>query len=206
MGDREAFVRKICEEPDEDTHRFVFADWLEESGEVAGARFIRGQFAGEEVAPPLMWLAGPLEAALGSLPHEMTRSARAGVAGAQGRHGFAVLTRGFVSYIELPTAAFLTHAEAIFRAHPVTAVRLTDKEPLSNGYETPATAWTWIRAEPGEDPARLTPWEVPHEVWGGCPATGDWFDSVGAARAWLSRRCVEFGRKAAGLPDLVGAK
>lgn len=44
MSDREAFMRKICEEPEEDAHRLVFADWLEEyGGEPKRAEFIRVQ-------------------------------------------------------------------------------------------------------------------------------------------------------------------
>jgi uncharacterized protein (TIGR02996 family) len=41
MNDETAFIRKICEEPDEDTHRLVFVDWLEEDGEPERAEFIR---------------------------------------------------------------------------------------------------------------------------------------------------------------------
>lgn len=43
MSEREAFIRRICEEPHEDTHRLVFADWLDENGEPERAEFIRVQ-------------------------------------------------------------------------------------------------------------------------------------------------------------------
>jgi uncharacterized protein (TIGR02996 family) len=33
MNDREALLRAVCENPDDDTPRLVFADWLEEHGE-----------------------------------------------------------------------------------------------------------------------------------------------------------------------------
>src|SRR5262245_15670884 len=39
----EPFLRAIIEEPDEDTHRLVFADWLEEHGRAPRAEFIRVQ-------------------------------------------------------------------------------------------------------------------------------------------------------------------
>lgn len=46
MTERDAFLAKILAEPDEDTHRLVFADWLEEYGhEPARAEFIRQQVA-----------------------------------------------------------------------------------------------------------------------------------------------------------------
>lgn len=41
--DRTSFQTRIVAEPDEDTHRLVFADWLEENGEAERAEFIRDQ-------------------------------------------------------------------------------------------------------------------------------------------------------------------
>jgi uncharacterized protein (TIGR02996 family) len=41
MTDRDAFLRAICEAPDDDTPRLVFADWLDEHGEAKRAEFIR---------------------------------------------------------------------------------------------------------------------------------------------------------------------
>jgi uncharacterized protein (TIGR02996 family) len=43
MTERERFIRAIEAEPEEDTGRLVFADWLEENGEPDRARFIRLQ-------------------------------------------------------------------------------------------------------------------------------------------------------------------
>jgi uncharacterized protein (TIGR02996 family) len=46
--DREAFIRAICEQPDDDTPRLVYADWLDENGDAidrARARYIRHQIA-----------------------------------------------------------------------------------------------------------------------------------------------------------------
>jgi uncharacterized protein (TIGR02996 family) len=40
-----------------------------------------------------------------------------------------LVSRGFVSSISLTLTMFLHHAEAIFRTHPVTSVRLVDREP-----------------------------------------------------------------------------
>lgn len=39
----QAFLRAICEEPDDDTPRLVYADWLEENGEELRAEFVRLQ-------------------------------------------------------------------------------------------------------------------------------------------------------------------
>jgi uncharacterized protein (TIGR02996 family) len=43
VDERNAILAKIVEDPDEDTPRLVFADWLEEHGEPDWAMFIRNQ-------------------------------------------------------------------------------------------------------------------------------------------------------------------
>lgn len=46
-GEREAFIRRICETPEDDKHlRLVFADWLDENGFHKRAEMIRIYFAG----------------------------------------------------------------------------------------------------------------------------------------------------------------
>lgn len=46
MSDRAAFLTAVRDEPDEDTHRLVYADWLDESGQPEHAEFVRLQVAG----------------------------------------------------------------------------------------------------------------------------------------------------------------
>jgi uncharacterized protein (TIGR02996 family) len=43
MTEREALLAAVCEHPDDDTPRLVFADWLDEHGEPDRAEFIRVQ-------------------------------------------------------------------------------------------------------------------------------------------------------------------
>jgi uncharacterized protein (TIGR02996 family) len=43
MTERDALLRAVCENPDDDTPRLVYADWLQENGEEARAEFIRVQ-------------------------------------------------------------------------------------------------------------------------------------------------------------------
>jgi uncharacterized protein (TIGR02996 family) len=38
---REAFLQAIIDDPDDDTPRLIFADWLDENGEPERAEFIR---------------------------------------------------------------------------------------------------------------------------------------------------------------------
>jgi uncharacterized protein (TIGR02996 family) len=41
MSEAQSFLSAIVAEPDEDAHRLVFADWLDERGEHDRAEFIR---------------------------------------------------------------------------------------------------------------------------------------------------------------------
>src|SRR5436190_18493696 len=43
MDQRQAFLSDICEHPDDDAPRLVFADWLSDHGEADRAEFIRVQ-------------------------------------------------------------------------------------------------------------------------------------------------------------------
>ncbi len=57
MRDGERLLRAVCEEPDDDALRLVYADWLSENGQEARADLIRTQIAAErlpEYAPARM--------------------------------------------------------------------------------------------------------------------------------------------------------
>src|SRR5215213_3706099 len=43
MTDHDALLRAICEHPDDDTPRLIFADYLEENGQSDRAAFVRAQ-------------------------------------------------------------------------------------------------------------------------------------------------------------------
>src|SRR4051794_41867058 len=43
MGDHDALVRAVCEHPDDDTPRLIYADFIEENGEADQAAFVRAQ-------------------------------------------------------------------------------------------------------------------------------------------------------------------
>lgn len=53
MTDREAFLKKIIDYPEDDTPRLVYADWLDEHGEPERAEFIRAQIKLAEIAKEL---------------------------------------------------------------------------------------------------------------------------------------------------------
>jgi uncharacterized protein (TIGR02996 family) len=43
MTDQDALLRAICENPDDDAPRLIYADWLDEHGDPLQAEFIRTQ-------------------------------------------------------------------------------------------------------------------------------------------------------------------
>lgn len=226
MGEREAFVRRVCETPTDDTARLVFADWLDDQGnerDAWRAAMIRGQW---DAAGPSRWittfpdvadLAMYLRANVWVDGFDRTdiRDARQSVLHVRG---------GFLEAIALPTEAFIRpEVLSIFATHPVTAVRLTDRVPLHLPavYEgrrvRPADQWElhgtvhWFRVDPAG---------VPWGVWNHWRAAADIgavfdplpergrarvFDSPDDAGDWLSSLCVACGRCSAGLPVLCGS-
>ena len=181
MTDGEAILRAILENPADDTARLVCADWLEENRKSRRAGFIRAQIATGRSAE---FVGG--HDCLGWHPatHECGDKAT-----------FAV-RRGFVAEVRLPLAAFLAHAEALFRAHPVERVVLTDREPRDLGY-----GWCWYNG-----PGDVAPDYLPIPIWrdnGGDPDCTRWVRAFPEdCRRALGLRCVAHGRELAGLPPL----
>ncbi|MBY0228736.1 MAG: TIGR02996 domain-containing protein [Gemmataceae bacterium] len=96
----EVFLADIRENPEDDTPRLVFADWLADHGEEERGEFIRAQVRGEEARLPE---ASPDLPGISWGDHE----------------------RGFVEQVTAETAeAFLQNAEAILAAAPVFRLKL----------------------------------------------------------------------------------
>ena len=68
MTDREALLAAICANPDDDTPRLAFADWLEENGEPERAEFVRLQCELASGLPP-----GPRRSAMVSRTNKLLR-------------------------------------------------------------------------------------------------------------------------------------
>jgi uncharacterized protein (TIGR02996 family) len=122
MSIEKGFLQAIVENPEDDTPRLIYADWLDEHGQPAHAEFIRAQCA------------------LAQLPEEDDRrwelAARERLLLWQhGKHWTGPLRglvrrwrfrRGFIEEVALPAGRFLEHAAELFRLAPVRRVRLTD--------------------------------------------------------------------------------
>lgn len=221
-SERAAFVRAICENPACDTVRLVFADWLEENREERLAEYMRA--VGDEC-----WLAfaGAYDVFRNQLM-ELVPDMRVGGFGCNtqerdqpywrfgldhGRQAMFFYSRGFVSHIELPCASFMAHAGELFREHPITSVKLTDRTPLElptvfqGRHVRPAPLWEWYGT---------VNWDytdfygLPQELWTHSNfdiVTNQNFREFGSeqlAQQWLSNLCITYGRSLANLPPLTG--
>lgn len=178
MSDGDALLRTILNNPDDDTARLVYADWLQENGNEDRAEFIRLQCEYQTWRPSALCVHN-------SKPHYRFKpSKRCGlstdnpahncpcrsellrvrerdlwadqVRGAHDAGGLLwglsvervtvpsksaprtyaeetyVVERGFVAHVFVPLAAFMQHAPALFRAHPIERVTLTDRTALGD--------------------------------------------------------------------------
>ena len=135
-----AFIRSICETPDDDVPRLIYADWLEEHGDSVErlyGEFIHVQCA---LARDYPRYTGLLLDERGRGLFERNQAMREGMeewalrgmpAGLK-YHG-PVVWRGFVQGIELRQRAFLGHAGALAQAMPITGVRFPNVWPCTNG-------------------------------------------------------------------------
>ncbi len=119
MPDADAFLRAIIENPDDDTPRLVYADWLDENGDPERAEFIRVQIAMERDRdePHVRQARAAREREL------LNRCGRTWVPPAAGPAGTA-FRRGFVERIHTEARTFVAEADELFRRFPVRHVQL----------------------------------------------------------------------------------
>lgn len=166
-----AILRDVLEHPDDDVPRLVLADWLEEHGEGGRAEFVRtqlqldpmrdeslqelkrkGQHAGRpcrhtwpEMCANCRALCKREKEIIGEgyiweHPNQLDRWLP-GYDTVWPMQNPPVWRRGFVESIALPFAAFTEHAEALFAAHPITTVHLSDVAPYREWFGRPAIVW-----------------------------------------------------------------
>jgi uncharacterized protein (TIGR02996 family) len=117
----EAFLQRIRAYPDDDTHRLIFADWLDEERDPRG-QFIRVQLALAELpdsAPersPLIVAERELLAAHREVWEAPFRGLATG----------CVFRRGFVDEVKVEARQFLRSARELFTAAPIRHVHLLD--------------------------------------------------------------------------------
>jgi uncharacterized protein (TIGR02996 family) len=122
MNDGEALLAAILANPDDDTPRLVYADWLDEHDESARAEFIRVQIA--LVHAPTLALRAREAALLATHETAWLSALKAEKAPLYGEaHG--KFRRGFIEVVWMSTTAFLERAKDLFTSVPLRELRLT---------------------------------------------------------------------------------
>lgn len=158
-GEKEAFLRRICESPDDDAPRLIYADWLDERGDSDSrdrAEFIRVQIKLARMDGTFCLKNGN-ETKFGKLTKHCRCSVcklrRVELASAIRRHGIykrwqemptfsdskyrrlipqGLFHRGFVEVVQIPLAGWLQIGTEIILRHPVKRVT-TEKIPAPCG-------------------------------------------------------------------------
>src|SRR5436305_312137 len=116
----EAFLQSICENPEDDAVRLIYADWLEENGDPCG-EFIRAQ-----VELALLTADSPRRRELAFRAHQLL--------GLHGEEWAAPLRpfveewhfrRGFIDNVTVSAKTLIAHGEELFRLAPIQRFRLT---------------------------------------------------------------------------------
>lgn len=212
-------VRAILENPFDDVPRLILADWLDENGDPDRAEFIRLQMRIAEMRP------GPEEHRKASnLLRRFDRGApvpmRAKTPAAMMMRETILLrdnamrwqeywfdgvrfgepSRGFVETASCNTAAWLTHGSDAVVSYPLVGVTLADKEPWLNPQ---VGSWLWLidlsAIGMGQD-------DLPPELFNMLQPDRDRVSAKYSTRndalEALSRACVDWARREAGLPEL----
>jgi uncharacterized protein (TIGR02996 family) len=225
MTDRDALLRAILANPDEDTPRLAFADLLDEEGERKRAAFIRSQIEGHRTGASrdadglFPWAAGGWFAGvpLGGLRFDPVDWADRLTPDEQADFGVtrALVTRGFVGAVACRLVVYRVAAASLFREHPITRVVLTDKRPARTntvrvpGVSRPPGVYGWT--SDASDRSPHTPSVLP-QAWidefgrRGMGRVGRGFlarqfDTADEAQGALSELCVALGRRAAQTGD-----
>lgn len=135
MNDEAGFLAKILSEPEEDTHRLVYADWLEENGRPERAEFIRVQveLATFDSSYYLSYTnrdmcensAVPLIKRSAELLHPAWSRDLIALPLSPTACNDWMFRRGFASEVISPAADWVAHGDLIRSRHPVTKVKLT---------------------------------------------------------------------------------
>jgi len=134
MSDCPALHAAVCADPDDDTPRLVYADWLDENGESRRAAFIRAQIEYARATPYSPEARSALSRAA-ELERGHHNEWAESVVGLVSEH---VFERGFVGCVTADVGTLERHADRIFRSEPIRGLRLLryPNSPQSPSFET----------------------------------------------------------------------
>jgi uncharacterized protein (TIGR02996 family) len=119
----EPFLRAICENPEDDTVRLVYADWLDENGDPDRAEFIRLQIA----LPDRPTDSDPRSARAEELRKRNWDLWFGGFPKLEGIEWSWFIRRGFVFSVIVSSGKwFVTHRETLFATTPIQSLTLHD--------------------------------------------------------------------------------
>jgi uncharacterized protein (TIGR02996 family) len=152
MSSNPALLAAVCDAPDDDAPRLVYADWLDEHGDADRAEFIRLQIERSRL-PERDPRASALEARADDLLRAHDHAWRAELPAWAREVRFE---RGFVGRLACPLGAFLKGAAGLFRRAPVRAVRLRNADD-GQAAALAASAHLARLAELEVEDSRMTP-------------------------------------------------
>jgi uncharacterized protein (TIGR02996 family) len=125
MTHDEAFLQAIIENPEDDTPRLVYADWLEENGKPERAELIRVQcerFRLRYGSPECEARAGKLQARDAELRTKYQKTWVSDLNLPKNRSTHCWFQRGLVATVWCTVRYFIDHADALLAAAPIEAV------------------------------------------------------------------------------------
>jgi uncharacterized protein (TIGR02996 family) len=144
MSTADAFLRDICEHPDDEAPRLVYADWLDEHGDEARAEFIRVECElehTEEYGPRWRELTARQLALIRAHKKEWAAPFKGWTYSARFR-------RGFVETVSIGLKRFVSRATELFRLAPVRELHLTRLTALSPMLHVPPATVEALAAVP----------------------------------------------------------
>jgi uncharacterized protein (TIGR02996 family) len=142
VTDQAALLAAIRDNPEDDTPRLVYADWLQEHGDEARAEFIRVDCEKDRTPE------GRRHRQLDDRGEKLLKKHDKTWAGPLAGRGVVEsyeYRRGFVALIELSAAQFARHAKAVFAHNPmIEDVYLTAGGPWKACFSRPE--WKWVRS------------------------------------------------------------
>lgn len=196
----EVLLQEICANPNDDTPRLVYADWLDENGHEERAHYIRvkcGLFAdkGDYEMQPVWALAvakafgfstDPSDGDKGYFRHFGYGSGNELATHREVKWGWE---RGFISYIECECMDWVKYGRKVIKVAPIKKATLVDKRPHAiNEQHYGFYATNTLN---GND-------DLPHCLWehleGIATQSWKWFNSARDLEERLSEACLTYAR------------
>jgi uncharacterized protein (TIGR02996 family) len=153
VSDESALLAAIRANPDEDTPRLVYADWLDEQGGASNAvraehirlQIERAHIDEDDLNPEVVARRKELGARIGPIEKKYKKAWGAELTGKKGplrgRDCFFHLRRGFPEQAHAPADRLIAEGEALFRLAPITNLNVKALTPENLG---PLLACPWL--------------------------------------------------------------